>query len=217
MKKISLALICTSVFLFGCHDFKKSIQETLINKDSLSTELGNDDITPGNTKKLNDDIIPEEEIPFTSQKDKLEEAEKQLRALPQFAGQSIFIYKLIHFYDDGRIITKLQNPKNPQYIDAYQYENGQWQDPKPVVMHKNEEIQNNLINLDRLPFVNVYHVYEVLSEKRKEIGSNSDDYTIYAFTQKNRVEWYPMNIENERSTFHIEYQQDGTLKSFEQE
>ncbi|WP_435524258.1 hypothetical protein [Chryseobacterium indoltheticum] len=73
------------------------------------------------------------------------------------------------------------------------------------------------MNLDRVPFVNAYNVYKVLSEKRKEIASTSTDYTIYAFTQLNKVNWYPTNIGNDRSMFQIEYKENGTLKSFEQE
>lgn len=216
MKKQSLALIITFTVLLSCNDFNKSIQDTLRNNDSISTASKNKMPEKANAETLNDVKI-KEEIPFTSQKDKLELAEKQLRSLPQFTGKSIFVYKLIHFYGDGRIITKLQNPSNPQYIDAYTYKDGQWQDPKPVVMRKNDEIKKNLMNLDRVPFVNAYNVYKVLNEKRKEIASTSNDYTIYAFTQLNEVNWYPTNIGNDRSMFQIEYKEDGTLESFEQE
>ncbi|WP_435524259.1 hypothetical protein [Chryseobacterium indoltheticum] len=67
-------------------------------------------------------------------------AEKQLRSLSQFSGKSIFVYKLIHFYGDGRIITKLQNPFNLNILMLI-YRDGHWQDPKPEIFRKNDEIK----------------------------------------------------------------------------
>lgn len=217
MKKINLKIILISAVMFSCSDFKKSIQDTLKNNDSLSTAHIDNRVTMDYPETISDHDDQEKEIPFTSQIDKLEEAEKQLRTLPQFIGKSIFVYKLVHFYSDGRIITKLQNPSNPKYIDSYIYENGKWQEPKPVVLQKNEPVEKNLMNLDRLPFKNVSNVYHVLSEKRKEIGSTASDYTIYAFTQNNKVNWYPNDVGNDRSIYLIEFNENGTLQSFDQQ
>lgn len=217
MKIKFLAFIVTVAVIVSCKDFNKSIKDTLRNNDSLSTEYKGNRNSQSSANSLAVGGAAENEMPFTSQKGKLAQAEKQLRALPQFAGKSIFIYKLIHFYEDGRIITKLQNPSNPKYIDEYRYENGKWTAPKPVVMYKNDEIQKNLINLDRLPFVNVCNVFDVLYEKRKEIGSTANDYTIFAATQNGELKWYPNTVKNDRAIYKIEYKDDGSLSSFEQE
>ncbi|MCJ8155084.1 hypothetical protein MKJ01_15050 [Chryseobacterium sp. SSA4.19] len=215
MKNIFYILIIP-VILVSCKDFKKSIDDTL---DSQNTVESSQNRAEADSADNTDVIIEkpvEQPIPFTSQKEKLELAEKQLRDLNQFAGKSIFIYQFIHFYDDGRIITKLQNPENSNYVDEYTYSDGQWQTPKPVVLSKMDDVQGSLINLDKLPFRNVTNVYRALSEKRKEIESHSEDYTIYAGKRRNTIQWYPQSIENERYKYDIEYHEDGTLKSFEQ-
>jgi len=211
-----------AIMLIGCKDFKKSIDDTLNSPaetagsgtgDAANTPAAYPSAYSGHSGTV---ATPEKPAYFTSQKDKLQEAENKLRALPQFAGKPIFIYQFIHFYDDGRIITKLQNPDNPEYIDEYTYDDGMWQKPEPVVLSKNDNIKEELIPLDRIPFEHVVNVYHVLEEKRKEIGSQSQDYTLYAGKRKGKIHWYPGSIQNERSSYDIEYNEDGTLKSFEQ-
>lgn len=210
MKK-NILLLILPVFLTGCKDFKKSIDDTLTSStpsvDSVETR------TPGNQDV---ESSPEPNIPFASQPEKLELAEQQLRDLPRFKDKPIYIYQYIHFYADGRIITKLQTPENPDFVDEYTYENGQWQEPKPVILSKNDDVKANLINLDKIPFKNAHNVYSVLIEKGKEIGSKNEDYMIYAGKRNNKISWYPGTINNERSRYDIEYHEDGSLKSFEQ-
>ncbi|MCA6066304.1 hypothetical protein JI747_003875 [Chryseobacterium sp. RG1] len=208
--------------LVGCKDFKKSIDDTLDTASTAGNSQSENLPEGSNNNSFSTDttLVTKESvnklIPFTSQKEKLEKAEEQLRKLPQFAGKSIFIYEFIHFYDDGRIITTLQNPENPNYVDEYTYENEEWQDPKPVILSKSDDVKGGLVNLNKLPFHNANNIYKTLLEKRKEIGSDSDDYTIYAGTRGNKINWYPESIDNERSVYNIEYHEDGTLKSFEQ-
>jgi hypothetical protein len=205
--------------LVGCKDFKKSIDDTLNTANSQSENLPEG--ANNNSFSTDTNLATKESIdklnPLISQKEKLEQAEEQLRKLPQFAGKSIFIYEFIHFYGDGRIITTLQNPENPNYVDEYTYKDGQWQDPQPVILSKSDDVKGSLVNLNKLPFHNANNVYKTLLEKRKEVGSDSDNYyIIYARTIGNEINWYPGSIDNKRSIYNIEYHEDGTLKSFEQ-
>lgn len=41
----------------------------------------------------------------------LQQAEDALKALPQFAGKELNVFQNVHFYDDGRIIIEIQDPK----------------------------------------------------------------------------------------------------------
>ncbi len=209
MKKHILIFVLPIV-LTGCKDFKKSIDDTLTSAgstvDSAKTQNPDFQNTDHSTEK----------IPFTSQPEKLGLAEQQLRDLPRFKGHSISIYQDIHFYPDGRIITKFQTPENPQFVDEYTYKDGQWQVPEPVILSKNDDVQADLINLDQLSFKNAYNVYQVLIEKDKEIGSHNENQVISAHKRKNKIFWQPGSIKSERYQYDIEYNEDGTLKSFEQ-
>ncbi|WP_292010116.1 hypothetical protein [Chryseobacterium sp.] len=221
MKRKNLYVCALTVFLIGCEDFKKSIDDTLSDPESISEiPVSNE----GNIKTQ----LPERNIPVkrnNTKKEKgiltadivqLEDAENALRSLPQFTGKSIFVYKSVHFYDDGRISIQIQNPENSEYVDEYWYQNGHWKRPEPLRLSKNEDIKADLINLNKIPFKNANNVYNVITEKKKEIKNLDQNYTLYAIVRKGKILWYPTSIKNERSTYSITYKENGTLESFRQ-
>lgn len=209
MKKYIYLSILSFISLgfYSCKEFKNSINDTLTEK-ATAAESENVTATSSIENKEN-------EILFVSNLLELKKAEKALRNRTEFKGKDIFIYRTIHFYDDGRINVKLQNPDNPLFIDEYQYRDGKWNEPTPVRLSKNDEIQPYLFNLNRVPFRNVVNVYNTLIEKRKEIGSKSTDYTIYIAYYKDRVNWHPSTLMNDRYEYEIEFNEDGTLQSLE--
>ncbi|KAA0127339.1 hypothetical protein FY557_13230 [Chryseobacterium sp. SN22] len=210
MKK-NILILLLPVFLTGCKDFKKSIDDTLASAtpagDSIKSRAG---------KFQDADSSTEPSVPFASVPEKLELAERQLRDLPRFRGNPVYIFEYIHFYPDGRIIVKIQTPENPDFVDEYTYEDGQWQKPEPVVLSKNDNVKARLVSLDEIPFKNANNVYKVLVEKDKEIGSKNENQVIFAGKRKNKIVWSPGTISNERSRYDIDYHENGTLKSFEQ-
>lgn len=209
MKKyIYLSLLSfISVGFYSCKEFKNSINDTLNEKENT--------IEDEKASPISTHVEKEDEVLFVNNLQALEKAEKALRNRNEFKGKDIFIYKTIHFYDDGRINVKLQNPENPLFIDQYQYKDEKWEAPTPVRLSKNDDIQKDLVNLNRVSFRHVNNVYNALVEKRKEIGSTSTDYTIYVAYYKDRVNWYPSTLSNDRYEYDIEFNEDGTLKSFE--
>jgi hypothetical protein len=210
MKK-NILILLFPVFLMGCKDFKKSIDDTLTSAtpagDSIKSRTG--EFQDAETKR-------EPSVPFASMPEKLELAEQQLRDLPRFRGNPVYIFEYIHFYPDGRIIVKIQTPENPDFVDEYIYADGQWQKPEPVVLSKNDKVKDRVVSLDEIPFKNANNVYKVLVEKDKEIGSKNENQVIFAGKRKNKIIWSPGTISNERSRYDIDYHEDGTLKSFEQ-
>lgn len=207
----SLTIITSGLF-YSCKEIKNSINDTL-NENVTPTSTENSETKSSSSPTTFQE--KEDEIVLVNNVEALEKAEKTLRERPEFKGKDIFIYKTIHFYDDGRINVKLQNPDNPLYIDQYQYDDGKWIAPTPVRLSKNDDIQKDLVNLNRVSFKNVKNVYNALVDKRKEIGSKSMDYTIYVAYYKDRVNWYPSSLSNDRYEYEIEFNEDGTLKSFE--
>lgn len=210
MKK-NILILLLAVLLTDCKDFKKSIDDTLASAipagDSIKSRAG---------EFQDADSSTEPSVPFASMPEKLELAEQQLRDLPRFRGNPVYIFEYIHFYPDGRIIVKIQTPENPDFVDEYTYEDGQWQKPEPVVLSKNDNVKARLVSLDEIPFKNANNVYKVLVEKDKEIGSKNENQVIFAGKRKNKIVWSPGTISNERSRYDIDYHENGTLKSFEQ-
>lgn len=203
-------LLISFIGLFSCQKLSKSIQDTFSGDTIKITEAAEDAHSVRNNKN-------EKVADFMSNRQALQEAENLFRNRPELKGKEIKIYNTIHFYRDYRIMLKIQNPDNPTYVDSYSYKDGMWGEPEPVVMSKSDDIAGNIVNLDRIPFVNANNVYKELISKLTEIGNKTADLTVYVSTYKNRVTWYPRTISNERSRYSIDFNEDGTLQSFEQE
>lgn len=214
MKHYSILLAFT-LWLTACDSISKSIRDTLRSDTSFSPQ-------PQNKQQPLQAPAPEPvpeaapREPFAANPAALNEAEQLLRNRPEFKGKQIQVYKSIHFYSNYRVLTQLQNPDNPAYVDEYYFTNGKWEDPKPVRLSKNTDVAADLVPLDAVPFANAHNVYKALLEKYREIGGNPGDLTIYVILWNKKIRWYPGSIHNDRYDYDIEFKQDGTLRRFEQ-
>ncbi len=211
MKIINLTIILSAMLgISSCDWVSQSIKET--KSGSPAT-------------RVSPDVVPEATVPaekvelkeFAASPEALERAEEAFRNLPGLKGKKIKIYKSIHFYDNHRIILSIQNPDNKRYVDEYEYRQGTWQGPKPVVLSIRENIDKDVVDLDSIPFRNASRVYKSLKEKLKSIGGNTNDITVYVITFNGKIRWHPSSISNERFNYDIEFNTDGSLKSFEGE
>jgi hypothetical protein len=224
MKKAFAHSFIGLLLLTSCQDFKKSITDTMADPKNPVSLSKKDDVLNSTSKSVTDTIksleLPEyeDELPVSiaSEPELLEDAEKKLRALPEFKGKSIYVYNFIYFYGNGQIIITIQNPENPKYVDQYLFDDGQWQKPKPVALSKYTDVKEDIVNLDKVPFINANRVFKIVEEKKKEIGSKDVTFTIYAGVGGKKVDWFPNAIQNERSVYSIDYNEDGTFRSFEQ-
>jgi hypothetical protein len=148
---------------------------------------------------------------------RLKKAEKALRALPQFAGKEIFIYRSVHFYGDGSIMLMLRHPENPNYVDNYTYRDGKWSAPTPAQISLHDEIDSKLVSLDRVRFANVARVAQVYNGKAAEVEGAKPAGTVYVSIWDNRMRWFPGTINGTRERYDIQFNEDGSLKSFRQE
>lgn len=209
-------LLFLLVGMSSCADFLQSIEDTKKGKTTVETPEVKEDIVAEPTKEVIA-VEPTNKAQFAAHPEDLIAVENALRALPQFKDRPIYVYQSIHFYDNYRVLLQVQNPDNPSYVDEYYYANEQWHDPKPVVLSKRDNIQQDLVSLDEIPFVHAHNVYEALKQKVEEIGGDTSDLTVYVITRKNRIRWYPRTISTDRARYAIEFKKDGTLLSFEQE
>ena len=234
MKKLIALMICSQI-LFSCKQISKSVEETFNTNDSVANKAAqekpaeNEDhfytetqTTSSTTVETHSSTHTEQHVEgkktgFLTNTGQLMKAEKELRKLPQYLGKEIFIYSNINFYDDGHISAMLQHPQNPKYVDSYEYNAGKWSAPKPKQLSVKDEVKSNLVSLDSLPFSNVAKVTGIYNEKASHIeGAKPGDHTSIVIF-KNRIEWYPMNINGTRERYYIQFNADGTLKEFKQD
>lgn len=200
MKKI-IILLSNIILNISCESISTSIKETF--EPAPKEEYG----------KKKKSIF--DKVSIASQVEALQKAENQLRALPQFQEKKIRLHRSTHFYQDGRIITEIQNPDEPRNIDSYTYRDGKWETPEPVRISLSDKIEEHLIDLDSIPFVNAHKVYQAITEKSAELGIEPRE-TIYVIPRNNKANWYPKTLETERSRYRLEFDSQGNLLSFEQ-
>ncbi|GEM_PF-619173 len=217
--RILVSLFMTAPMLqMSCQSFVNSLKETKDGAAGQDTTSGEVPATPRSSQEA---VAVEQEersdeTPFLADSSALIAAEKALRERPELRGHEIFIYRSVHFYDDGRISLKIQHPEQKNYVDSYDYRDGKWSDPLPVVLSKRDNVAKDIVSLNRLPFKNANQVFLHLKEKLQQIDSRSGDYTVYAITSGNEIRWYPRTISNDRSKYSIEFNANGTIRSFEQ-
>lgn len=230
MRKSIIIIICFPLFL-GCEQISKSINETFSPSDSLVSKETNSG-TKTETKEIDVQKMINEALDkhnaavkqlenkttvLLKDKNELNKAEQALKKLPQYAGKEIFVYSTLYFYNDGRINIMLQHPENKKYVDTYEYRNGVWSDPKPVQLSVRDDIQKRLVPLNTISFTNVAKVFEIYNKKAEEVEGASPATSIYISIWDNKMRWYPSTINGSRERYSIQFNDDGTLKTFTQD
>lgn len=232
MRKLIVVLICCPLFL-SCEQISKSIDDTFRANDTLvqketkksdpettvntqidvqqiiKTALETHSITQAKTEGKN--------LDFLTNTTELEKAEQALRKLPQYSGKEIFVYSTLYFYDYGTINVMLQHPENPKYVDVYEYKEGRWSEPKPLQLSVRDDVQKRLVSLNKIKFANVANLTAIYNKKATEIEGAKPLTSAYVTIWDNEMRWYPTTINGSRERYSIQFNNDGTLKSFKQD
>lgn len=230
MRKSIIIIICFPLFL-GCEQISKSINETFSPNDSVVTKETSSDakneVQEVDVQKIINDAVDKHNTAVNQlenkttvllkDKNELKKAEETLKKLPQYAGKEIFVYSTVYFYNDGRINVMLQHPENKKYVDTYQYKNGVWSNPKPVQLSIHDDVQKRLTPLNRISFTNAATVFELYNKKAQEIEGAKPAASVYISIWDNKMQWYPNSISGSRERYSIQFNDDGTLKSFTQD
>jgi len=232
MRKLFTVLICVQLLL-SCDQISKSIDETFKPKDTLvsketqkpisepvvNTQVDVQQIikTVKETHSVTQMHTEGKNVNFLTDTPALEKAEEALRQLPQYAGKEIFIYSTLYFYDDGLINVMLQHPENPKYVDIYDYKEGKWSEPRPLQLSVRDNVQKRLVSLNKIKFANVAKVTAIYNKKAAEVEGARPLTSAYVSIWDNKMKWYPTNINGSRERYSIQFNDDGTLKSFRQD
>lgn len=227
MKKRIVLLICFPLFV-SCEQINKSINETFKPNDTIvqkektvpETTVSTQSNVEQTTIETHSETHTQTEgkiLDFLTNTNELEKAEQALRKLPQYAGKEIFVYSTLYFYDYGTINIMLQHPENPKYVDTYEYKEGKWSEPKPLQLSVRDDIQKRLIPLDKIKFSNVANLTAIYNKKAAEIEGAKPLTSAYVSIRDNEMHWYPTTINGNRERYSIQFNSDGTLKSFKQD
>lgn len=217
LKKILPILSVSFLFCMSCQQFSQSIRDT-VDPNHQQVENG---ITVDDKLEAAEaaELVPQikEKVSVASRIEYLQDAEDALRNLPEFRGKPIVFYGSVHFYNDGRIRTEIQNPDNTEFIDQYGYRDGQWSKGDPVVVTRSMRVEERLLPLDDMSFLAAYRVYHTVKEKMEEIGSEETMPPVYVVPNRGKPRWYPQTLRTDRSRYSIKFDTDGNLVEFERD
>ncbi|MGN8069557.1 hypothetical protein [Mucilaginibacter sp. 22184] len=242
MKTLSSFIIITvvcSLTSVGCKQITRSVDETFIPKPNPQQRVSKpalvqqaiDSTTSRAIMQMQDQLTtalskvnatshrsrPVKSKDFLTNTTALKKAEASLRNLPQYRGKEIFIYRSVHFYDDGSISIMLRHPENPDDVDSYEYRNGAWSKPKPEQVSVNADIDSRSVSLDEVDFTTIANITRLYNEKAAEIEGARPTTSAYMVVWDKVMRWYPGTINGSRQRYSIEFNNDGTLKSFRQD
>jgi len=144
----------------------------------------------------------------------LAQAEEKLRQLPQYHDREIVIYESVHFYEDGSIKLALKHPENPKYVDEYSYKDGIWSSPKPLLARN---MERRTFPLSKVNFAAAQKVMQIYNDKAAQVEGAKPTTSAYISIWDNGMRWFPSSINGSRERYDIQFNNDGTLKSFRQE
>lgn len=141
-------------------------------------------------------------------------AQEKLKQLPQYQGKEIFLYESVHFYQDGSVNLALQQPANPAYVDAYRYQHGEWSAPKAVLARN---IPRRIFPLSKINFADALKVVSTYNEKAAQVEGAEPTATVYISIWDGGMRWFPGTMTGNRVRYDIQFNNDGSLKSFREE
>ncbi|TWF42859.1 hypothetical protein FHW36_102620 [Chitinophaga polysaccharea] len=224
--EMNMRYILTAALIMGsmsCKPIRQSIHDTLYGSPAAGQTSDNTTRVEQHSNTTITVISSHQEVHsssggnFLRNAAALAAAENALRNLPAFAGKQIAVYEAIHFYDDGRINLELQHPTRTDYIDAYRFNKGSWQEPAPVQLSVHDDIKAGLLNLDKVHFANVATIYNNYRLKADSIEGVAPLTHIYAIIRGDSITWYPRSISGSRERYFISFTAAGNVDRFYRE
>lgn len=180
------------------------------------------------TTPVAEEAVPEEAAnlkPFLADAAALQKAEDTLNALPQFEGKPLSAFQNVNFYDGegstARIEVDIQDPNNEKNVDHYTYDadTGTWSEPQPVQISGDGDMSGNLTPLTDMKFADIANVvipmwHEKAAVESFEPNEASPSLVTMALFVPNQDRFWQTSMENERSSYFLRVNLDGSLKSF---
>ena len=203
-----VSLISAFAFLFaGCNQIAQSFKDTFTQPAQGEKK---------ETSRMMDEVLTKEN--YLNNAEYLRAAKQELKDLPKFKGKSLQVYSDIHFYDDGRVMLSLRDPDIPDNVDSYTFRDGEWQEPEPVQVSSQVNLDQQILSLDSIDFGTVTKLYGYLSKESEKIDGAEDVGHIYLIIRPTLIgnQWYS-SVQGPRGTYSLRAMLSGEIIRFERD
>ena len=153
-------------------------------------------------------------------KQALSAAQQALTQLPELQGAPIQIYEQINFFDGTRprIEIDLQDPKQPENILYYTYENGKWtptpidEDPQP-----NKNYARHLVPLAQIDFAQAADIAQAWQQKAQSVNAvetQAYHVALIWLPKQQKLMWHTAQIDANGARYYLSFHADGSVWEF---
>ena len=150
----------------------------------------------------------------------LRAAQQALTQLPELQGAPIQIYEQINFFDGTRprIEIDLQDPKQPESILYYTYENGKWTptpigtDPEP-----NKSYARHLVPLAQIDFAqaaDIAQAWQQTAQSVNAVETQAYHVALVWLPKQQKLMWHTAQIDADGARYYLSFHADGSVWEF---
>ena len=150
----------------------------------------------------------------------LRAAQQALTQLPELQGAPIQIYEQINFFDGTRprIEIDLQDPKQPENILYYTYENGKWT-PTPVGTdpEPNKNPAGHLVPLAQTDFAQAADNAQAWQQKAQSVNAvetQAYHVALVWLPKQQKLMWHTAQIDADGARYYLSFHADGSVWEF---
>ena len=160
-------------------------------------------------------VVPEQtqtqpETPQWILRDKavLRAAQQALTQLPELQDAPIQIYEQINFFDGTRprIEIDLQDPKQPENILYYTYENGKWA-PTPVGTDPTP-------NTDFAQAADIAQAWQQKAQSVNAVETQAYHVALVWLPKQQKLMWHTAQIDADDARYYLSFHADGSVWEF---
>ena len=142
-------------------------------------------------------------------------AQQTLKDLPNLKGKKLLFDDNVQFDDPGHVYINLQNPDHPNKILSYIYFSREWEEDQGYEI-KFTSLPRHWYPVEGVSFNAATKIANTYAAKIKETGSNQPimDSLALDITGPKPAWKFNNRIKGKNGTYLIEFNMDGTLKSF---
>ena len=154
-------------------------------------------------------------------KQALRRAQQALSQLPELQGAPIQIYEQINFFDGTRprIEIDLQDPKQPENILYYTYENGKWS-PTPISEAPKPSGKNfarHLVPLAKIDFAQAADIAQAWQQKAQSVNAvetQAYHVALIWLPKQQKLMWHTAQIDADGARYYLSFHADGSVWEF---
>ena len=150
----------------------------------------------------------------------LRAAQQALTQLPELQGTPIQIYEQINFFDGTRprIEIDLQDPKQPENVLYYTYENGKWA-PTPVGTDPtpNKNYARHLVPLAQTDFAQAADIAQAWQQKAQSVNAvetQAYHVALIWLPKQQKLMWHTAQIDADGARYYLSFHADGSVWEF---